>query len=91
MVNSAGGGRAIAELPSEGPFRAAHTAQTISSPGRSIRPDQPGGSASQHVRFRSGHECVALRNAIRVLAVYGVRSDDKLKRLRRWQHELEEW
>jgi len=51
-------------------------------------PGHPSPAASHHVRL-AGHEYVVLRDANSLLAVYRLRNDGKLKRLRRWPRELE--
>lgn len=53
-------------------------------------PGHPSPAASHHVRV-AGHEYVALRDGHSLLAVYRLRNDGKLKRLRRWPRELNDW
>jgi hypothetical protein len=53
---------------------------------RSGGTDQPAGYSD--VEYHAGHRYVVLRNANGVLAVYRVRNDGMLKRLRRWPAEL---
>jgi len=50
-------------------------------------PGHPDPAASHHVRLH-GHEYVVLRDGYSLLAVYRLRNDGKLKRLRRWPGEL---
>lgn len=49
--------------------------------------DQPGKDSD--VEYDGDHQYVVLRNARGVLAVYRVRNDGMLKRLRRWPASLE--
>ncbi len=51
-------------------------------------PGHPDPAASHHVRL-AGHEYVVLRDVNSLLAIYRLRNDGKLKRLRRWPRELE--
>jgi hypothetical protein len=57
---------------------------------RSGGTDQPGGSESGPTEL-DGKQYVVLRNSNGVLAVYRVRNDGMLKRLRRWPADLERW
>ena len=50
--------------------------------------DQPGATAST-VQKHKGLRYVVLRNNYRTLAVYRVKADGILRRLRRWPKELE--
>jgi len=56
--------------------------------GEDGAPQQPSASAS-HVRSFEGKTYVMLNNANGVLAVYRVKPDGILKRLRRWPKALE--
>ena len=51
---------------------------------------QPSSIASGHVNL-DGREYVRLANVNGVLAVWRVRNDGMLKRLKRWPAELEDW
>ncbi len=51
---------------------------------------QPSSTASGHVNL-DGREYVRLANVNGVLAVWRVRNDGMLKRLKRWPAELEDW
>jgi hypothetical protein len=53
-------------------------------------PDQPEVSSSG-LQIEGGRQYVVLRNINRILAVYRVRRDGMLKRLRRWPKALEEY
>lgn len=57
------------------------------STGEAQAPGHPSPAASHHVRV-AGHEYVVLRDSDSLLAVYRLRNDGKLKRLRRWPAEL---
>jgi len=50
--------------------------------------DQPGRDAST-IEKAGGKDYVVLRNVNGVLAVYRIRNDGMLKRLRRWPEEIE--
>jgi hypothetical protein len=50
--------------------------------------DQPANSSG--VRMHDGKQYVVLENARGTMAVYRVRNDGKLKRLRRWPTEVAE-
>lgn len=54
---------------------------------RSGGTDQPANHSD--VTEHNGHDYVVLRNVNGILAVYRVRNDGMLKRLRRWPTELE--
>lgn len=49
--------------------------------------DQPSGSSGP--RTVDGHRYVVLENRYRLLAVYRVRNDGRLKRLRQWPTEFD--
>lgn len=51
--------------------------------------DQPANTSS--VEAHEGHEYVVLRNAGGTLAVYRVKNDGVLRRLRRWPSALDTW
>jgi hypothetical protein len=51
--------------------------------------DQPANTSG--VRVHDGKNYVVLQNANGILAVYRVRNDGKLKRLRRWPKAVEDW
>ena len=55
---------------------------------RELIPDQPANNSG--VTNHGGHVYVVLHNAKGVMAVYRVRNDGILKRLRRWPSELEQ-
>lgn len=50
-----------------------------------LEPPQPGSATTAH----AGKQYVVLRNAGGVLAIYRVRNDGMLKRLKRWPPALE--
>jgi hypothetical protein len=51
--------------------------------------DQPANGAA--VAEHAGRTYVTLSNVNGMLAVYRVRNDGMLKRLRRWPHEIDPW
>ena len=57
--------------------------------GKGMYPTQPSGSASQEMTTEDGREYVALANCNGLLAVYRVRPNGTLRRIKRVPHEIQ--